>query len=252
MLRSLVVILVLVNAAFYGWTQGWLDGLVGVRAHGDREPQRLQRQVRPEVLQILGPAATAAPPGAAAAPPPGTVAAAAAAEPPPAPPPANAAAPAAPALVCLETAPLSAAELKAGETALKGLQPEPSWTSLKTNRPGLWMVYLGKFSSREALLKRQEELRAIKVEFDDLRSPPELTPGLSLGRFEERSNAGNAQEKLSLRGIKNTKIVEVRAPSTTYTLRFERASPELAAQVAGLNLPALAKGLSPCAKASGN
>lgn len=61
MLRALVLVLVLANLAFFVWSQGWLDGdassgdagLVGVRSIGDREPERLGRQVRPEAVTLL-------------------------------------------------------------------------------------------------------------------------------------------------------------------------------------------------------
>ena len=53
MLRALIVALLLANLAFFTWTQGWLDAVVGVRAIGDREPERLQRQVRPDLIRIL-------------------------------------------------------------------------------------------------------------------------------------------------------------------------------------------------------
>ncbi|MDE2298159.1 MAG: hypothetical protein KGK18_08320, partial [Burkholderiales bacterium] len=53
MLRALVLTLLLANVAFYAWTQGWLDAVVGVRATGDREPDRLAQQVRPEIVRIV-------------------------------------------------------------------------------------------------------------------------------------------------------------------------------------------------------
>lgn len=236
MLRALVVALLLANLAFYGWTQGWLDDIVGVRAQGDREPERLDRQVRPELVKIQPAQALKAP---ATAPAPIVAAAASAAE--PAPPP-----PASP--VCLEAGPFTAAEAASAERALKGVLPAGSWTSQKIGRPGLWMVYLGRFPDRDALHRRQEQLRAIKVEYDELRGPPELSPGLSLGRFEERKNAANALEKLSLRGIRGARIVEVRAPSSGLMLRVEKATPAQAEELAALSTPALGKGFSPCAK----
>src|SRR5206468_6335808 len=60
MLRWLVALLLLANVAFYVWSQGWLDDVVGVRARGDREPERLTRQFHPEVIKILTPQAVAA------------------------------------------------------------------------------------------------------------------------------------------------------------------------------------------------
>ena len=46
MLRALIAALLLANLAFFAWTQGWLDSVVGVRSIGDREPERLLRQDR--------------------------------------------------------------------------------------------------------------------------------------------------------------------------------------------------------------
>ena len=55
LLRWLVLILLLVNALFFGWTQGWLDDIVGLKARGDREPERMARQVHPEMITLLKP-----------------------------------------------------------------------------------------------------------------------------------------------------------------------------------------------------
>ncbi|MFZ2652323.1 MAG: SPOR domain-containing protein, partial [Burkholderiaceae bacterium] len=60
MLRLLVVLLALANAGFLVWTLGWLDDATGYRARGDREPERLERQVRPDSIRLL-PAGAAAP-----------------------------------------------------------------------------------------------------------------------------------------------------------------------------------------------
>ena len=67
MLRGLVLALLVANLAFFGWTQGWLDNIIGVRAIGDREPERLARQVRPDAVVILTPGAAAAAASAAEA-----------------------------------------------------------------------------------------------------------------------------------------------------------------------------------------
>ena len=237
MLKGLLWLLALANLIFFAWTQGWIDGPTGVRVHGDREPERLGQQVQPELVQILS-----APPSSAPAP---------VQAPAPAPP-ASAAAPmpaAAPPLACLEAGPFSGAEVAPAEAVLRSALPDGSWVSVKAGRPGLWMVYMGKFKDRDEQLKKQEELRTMRVEYDDLRSPPELLPGLSLGRFEERANAVNALEKFSLRGIRTAKVIEVRPPASTVLLRVDKAGPVLAAQATGLNSPALGKGFVPCTKA---
>ena len=52
MLRLLVIALVIANLLFFGWSRGWLDGVVGAPASGERDPQRLVNQVRPEVIRL--------------------------------------------------------------------------------------------------------------------------------------------------------------------------------------------------------
>jgi hypothetical protein len=110
MLRWLVVLLVVANLGFYAWTRGFLDNVVGVRAMGDREPDRLARQVRPERVRIVPPRAAGG--GAAAA----TTAPASAA--------------------CLESGPYTQAEVAAAEATAAELLPPGSWTSLKLDQPG--------------------------------------------------------------------------------------------------------------------
>ena len=52
MLRWAVILLVLANAGYFAWTQGYLDGL-GMAPVNQREPQRLAQQVKPETLRLL-------------------------------------------------------------------------------------------------------------------------------------------------------------------------------------------------------
>jgi hypothetical protein len=53
MLRALLALLIVANLLFFAFTSGWLDGVVGVSALGDREPERLARQVRPQTIRLL-------------------------------------------------------------------------------------------------------------------------------------------------------------------------------------------------------
>lgn len=99
MLRLLVVLLLAVNGAFFAWSQGWLDAVIG-SARGEREPARLAAQVRPDEVKLLPPRAASA---------------------------ALAAAAVAGAPVCLEAGPFAGAELEAAERRLATLPPG-SWT----------------------------------------------------------------------------------------------------------------------------
>ncbi len=65
MLRLLVALLLLANLLFFGWTRGWLGTGMPPPQHGQREPERLAAQVRPELI-VLMPLPTASAPSAAA------------------------------------------------------------------------------------------------------------------------------------------------------------------------------------------
>lgn len=62
MLRALVLILIAVNAAFWAWTQGWLNVLVGnaLRPDVQHEPERLGKQTQAAQVKMLMPAWAAA------------------------------------------------------------------------------------------------------------------------------------------------------------------------------------------------
>jgi hypothetical protein len=61
-LRVLLVTLVVANLLFFAFTRGSLDGFLGLRALGDREPERLANQVRPETIRLLPMSAAASAP----------------------------------------------------------------------------------------------------------------------------------------------------------------------------------------------
>ncbi len=54
MLRTLVLLLLLLNGAYFAWSQGWLR-FYGLSPAQQSEPQRLQQQIRPEALQLISP-----------------------------------------------------------------------------------------------------------------------------------------------------------------------------------------------------
>jgi len=220
-IRALVAALLLANLVFYVWTQGWLDGVVGVHAAGDREPERLARQVRPEVVRILTPQAVAAAASAAEA-----------------------------RLACLEAGPFDAGRIAAAESALSSTLPSGTWTRSIIEQPARWIVYMGRYASRDAMKKKEDELTRLKVAFEEVTGAAELEPGLTLGRFTNRDAADTTLAQLVQRGIHTGKVLEVAKPATLSMLRVERADPELAAKVAGLKLDALGKGFVACARPS--
>jgi len=219
MLRALILALLLANLAFFAWTQGWLDSFVGVRSIGDREPERLQRQVRPELINIL---------------------------------PAGAASEAAPVtLACFEAGPFSDAEIGAAQAAAQSALPAGSWVAVNTEQPGTWLVYMGRYANREALTKKEDELKRRKAPYEEISAPPALAPGLSLGRFEQRAAAATALEQFTQQGIRTARVVELVPASNRHVLRAEKVDTALAAQLVALKADALGKGFAQCSKPAG-
>ena len=229
MLQRAVLLLLLANLLFFAWTQGWLDGVTGLRAQGDREPERLARQVRPESVVILPPSAAIPAPAASA------------------PASSDSAAPAPTA--CLEAGPFATGASVSAIAALQNAQPmvpAGSWTDVKVERPGSWIVYMGRFPNREAFAKKEEELRRTRVAYEEVRNAPELELGFSLGRYDQRAAADKALEQLAQRNVRTAKVVELVAPATLHLLRAEKADKALAAQLVALRSDALGRGFVPC------
>jgi len=127
MLRTLVVLLLVANGAFFAWSQGWLDAVTG-SARGEREPARLAAQVRPDDVKLLSPRAASA-----------ALAAAATGGP-----------------VCLEAGPFTGAELEAAERRLATLPPG-SWSRV-TGPAGATLLRID--SADRALRAQLEALNA--------------------------------------------------------------------------------------------
>jgi len=225
MLRWFVAALLLANLLFYAWTQGWLDGVAGVRADGDREPERMSRQVRPESVRILPPQAASQPASAASE----TARSSAA---------------------CLEAGPFAADEIVGADAALQAALPAElrgGWTTVKAERPGAWILYMGKFANREALLKKADELKRRKVAYDEVHAPPALDMGLSIGRYDDKAAAERALVKFGEQGIHTARVAEINPPGAVYMLRASNAGDALATRLTSLRISALGKGFAECA-----
>ena len=219
MLRAFVAALLVANLAFFAWSQGWLDAVVGVRSIGDREPERLLRQVHPELVRVLSA---------------GDAASAATASPPP--------------FACLEAGPFADAEVAAAQASAQAALPGAALSDVKTEQAGTWMVYMGRYADREALTKKEDEIKRRKLAYEELREHPTLAPGLSLGRFDTRAAATSALEQLTQQGVRTARVVEFKPASSSHLLRIERADAALAAQASALQLTALGnKGFAACA-----
>ena len=210
MLRLAVIALLLANAGYYAYTQGWLRS-AGLVTPEQAEPQRLQQQIRPETLKVLraqGATNNPTPPPAPAAAPAADTAASA-----PAP---TAAAPA-DAGECLQAGVFDDKQATALRTAAASLPPG-SWTLEPTPITGRWMIYMGRFDDQDTLDKKRAELRARKVDFD--RAGGTLEPGLSLGRFSTEEAAQRGLTALNAQGVRTARVIQERQAATGFILKL--------------------------------
>ena len=220
-----MLVLALANLGFYAWTQGWIDNVVGVPARGDREPERLLRQVRPEIVVILPPSIASAP-AASTAP-----------------------------LACLEAGPFNLAEVSNAEALLRTATPplpDGRWTRVTIDKPGSWLIYMGKYAGPEAMIKKEEELKRRNVPYVEINSPSALDPGLSLGQFNDRANAVKALSDFTRQGIHTARVVELTGPVSVLMLRVDQADAALATQLGALKADAIGKGFARCVPVAAN
>ena len=210
MLRLAVIALLLANAGYYAYTQGWLRS-AGLVTPEQAEPQRLQQQIRPETLKVLraqGATNNPTPPPAPAAAPAADTAAST-----PAP---TAAAPA-DAGECLQAGIFDEKQATALRTAAATLPPG-SWSLEPTPITGRWMIYMGRFDDQETLDKKRAELRARKVDFD--RAGGTLELGLSLGRFSTEEAAQRGLTALNAQGVRTARVIQERQAATGFILKL--------------------------------
>lgn len=216
MLRSWVLLLLLANVLFFAWTQGAMDHVLGLRSIGDREPERLVAQVRPDDLTVLSSQAASAPRAAAAR------------------------------MECLEAGPFAPAQVPAVEQAASAAAPALAWTRRQSELPGRWAVVMGPYPSREAVDKKIEELKRTRVVFEEMTDPPAFRLALSLGRHESAQAANAALATLGNRGIKTARVAALAPPSTQVFLRAETDDAAQLAQLRSLKGEPWGAGLAVC------
>ena len=216
MLRTLLWVLGIANVLLLLAHLGAFDGLGGgLGQTTQREPERLQRQVQPDWVQVLpAPAASAALTAA------------------------DAAASAARATHCLQAGPFTNGEAEVAERTLRdaGIAPA-AWQAIRSEAPGAYIVYMGRYSDRELLQRKSDEVRRMRLDVEELRSPPELMPGLSLGQFDGKPAADAALARMVLRGVRTARVVMLRPAQNQTLIRLPSADGTLRAHLAGLRLP---------------
>jgi SPOR domain len=217
--RWFVVVALLANIGYAAWQAGALRA-AGLAPTTERDPGRLQQQVRPNALRVLSPQAAAAAVGASAS--------AAAVGPLPGPTAAPVAAPASAAegaastpLACLEIGPLdNAAAIDNAERVLAAALPdrgERVW--LREQRPAgaQYVVFVGPVLSRDAARQRREELVKLKMSFEPVELPGGQEGGYSLGKHDTEAAALSALDALRERGLRDARVALLRAEGSPRT-----------------------------------
>jgi hypothetical protein len=218
MLRALAALLLLANLLFLAWTQGWLSPALPLPHQGEREPERLARQLRPEAVQPVSAAAASAARAAAG--------------------------------VCLEAGPFNDADIAAAEVAITtavaaaGL-PATAWTRRDQALPPRWLVYVGRFADDGALRAMEQQLRQTGVPFERLAFPPDLAPGFQLSKHDAAAAAEAALAAALQRGVNTARIVALPAVQAHW-LRLPSAGDAVRQALETISLPAGAVRFEPC------
>jgi hypothetical protein len=237
-----VILLVLANAGYFAWTQGWLAPL-GFSIQEQAESHRLQEQIQPEVIRLLNAPrkdSPNTPPAPAPAPTPMAkqVSAPDAADVP-------AAASAAPASACWRAGgytPTQAAALRQAlqaQAALAGL-----WQMDEAQTSGRWIVYMGKLND-ELMPRKKAELKEMNVEFREIRGGA-LGPALALGTFSTEAAAQQGLAIVTRKGVRTARVVQERPEATVFSLRLPAVTDEQRAAVEALGEVLAGKRLAPC------
>jgi hypothetical protein len=222
MLRAVVALLLLANLAFFAWAQGWFEPGLPPPHLGEREPQRLAAQLRPDAVVVLtGKAASAAISAAKAA-----------------------------AAVCLQSGPLTDDDMAAAEAVLAPLQlPEGSLQREPAPASPPWLVFAGRWPEAAARQAREAELKKLGLPYEPLAEPAELAPGLVLSRHATRAEAETALAVLAAASqpLKGGRVVSLPSQAARHWLRVPRADAEQQLRLLALPPAALGGGFKPCA-----
>ena len=223
MLRLLVLLLVLANVGYYAWSQRLL-AVYGFGPATQTEPQRLAQQIKPEAIRIVGPQETSQ--LESAAPPSQAVVGSMLTE-------------------CLQVGLFNEEQTLVLRERLVGVLPPGSWVIESALMPARWLVYMGKYSNVESVLKKKAELRALGVSFVALDNAS-LEPGLSLGDYKTRPEAEAELARITGKGVKTAKVIEQRAEQRGQRLKLPAVDSALRAQLEAVKPQLAGKAFQTC------
>ncbi len=206
MLRFTVLFLALVNGAYLAWSEGMLAAW-GFAPAATREPERLTQQIRPEAIRVLRADEVrrieAMPQGVAKA------------------------------SECLLAGGFDEAQSVALRRVLETSLPGGGWEFEAASEPGRWIVYMGKYPNAQALAAKRSELSSLNLKYEPLGNAT-LEPGLSLGGYASQGEAESALAALARRGVRTAKVLQERAESVSWVLKFAAVDDALRPRVEDL------------------
>lgn len=228
MLRLLVLTLILANAGYYAYSQGLLAAY-GFAPATQTEPQRMAQQIKPEALRILSPQEatqleSATPPASQTMANSSTMASA---------------------TECLQVGMFNEEQTMVLREKLVSSLPQNSWVIESALVPARWLVYMGKYNSDEAVVKKKSELRGMGVSFEALNNSA-LEPGLSLGNFKTQPEAQAELERIAKKGVKTAKVIQERAELRGQRLKLPSVDTALRSQLDAIQPQLAGKALLAC------
>lgn len=217
MLRLIVLLLLLANALFYAWSQGYLLAW-GTGPTQQSEPQRLAQQVRPQSVQVLPSEELRRLESQFA-------------QDPRAP-------------ECLASPMLAEAEVGSLRTVLDSFPPG-TWSLEQAVEPARWLVYMGPYPGVEQVARKRAELRQLGVSFEALPNPA-LEPGLSLGSHATEAAANQQLAALAERGVRTARVALERPEQRGQRLLLPAVDDTLRPRLEELRGVLSTKPLRPC------
>ncbi|MCX2864846.1 hypothetical protein OOZ63_23725 [Paucibacter sp. PLA-PC-4] len=214
MLRVLVLALLLLNLLFFGWSQGWLDTALGLRAGGEGEPERLQLAQHADRVTVMSPQAISAMQTRS----------------------------------CLELAPLPGDDaLKAAQAALERFGLGSSdWRVQSSDVPGRWVVATYKFESGEQQARKEEVFKRLRLAYEQLPAPQGEQPSLVLSQHASAEAAEAALASYEKRALRGLRVLQLQAPGQLHSLQLPSADGSVQTRLLNAKDPALAPGFKTC------
>ena len=222
MLRALVLALLLANGVYFAWGQGLLAAYGWTPAR-QAEPERLGRQIRPEAMQLIQPVAAKPvdkPPVRASAAPPSNS-------------------------QCLQVGVFTEQQARALRPRLQGGLPADSWSFESSGDSVRWIIYMGKYISKEAMNRKRLMLKQLGLAFEPPVSPV-LNPGLSLGSFASKAEAESALDQMNERGLRSARVMLERPELPSLWLKVPAADAAMQTWLEALKPQLAGKAVQAC------